>query len=283
MIHIITDSVSDLLPHEASQIGVEVLPLHVHFVEESFEDNITITRDEFFDRLVKAERLPKTSQLTPDAFRLAYRRALDRGDEVLAITTSSELSGTHQSAVIARNDLPPKERERVRLVDTLTVSLGQALLVHEASRLRGIGESLETIQKALLTLIPHQKLVVLIDDLKYLVMGGRLSTVGAKVGTILHLKPLVCVKAGKIELAGLTRGIRNAYEWLMQQLKDAPPDPLYPVHFASSQAAQALESFKAYLKERNMLPPTIRTMGVGAVVGTHAGPGCLAIGWIRKP
>lgn len=281
MIHIITDSMSDLLPQEAAPIGVEVLAQPISFGQESLLDNVTISREEFYRRLEIAESLPKTSQVPPESFFNAYQRALSNGSDVLAITGSSELSGTYQSAVIARDMLEEKQRAKIFLVDTLSGSLGESLLVYEAAKLRDAGESASTIQKALLTLIPYQTLVGQVDDLKYLVMGGRLSSVGARVGTMLHLKPMIKLKAGKLEMGGLARGTRKALEWLSQQLKEIPPDPAYPVHFACANAPKALDALKAYLLEKGMLPPVIRTLGIGSIVGTHTGPGCIAMSWIK--
>ena len=280
MIHIITDSMSDLLPLEAQEIGVEALTQRIQFGRETFEDNVTLSRDEFYQRLSAAKELPKTSQVTPEAFLSAYERALSRGEDVLVITGSSELSGTYQSAVIARD--MASQKEKIYLVDTLSASLGEAILVYEAARLRDAGKDVNTIQKALLTLIPYQALAGQVDDLKYLYMGGRLSSVGAKVGTILHLKPMLCLKAGKLEMGGLVRGSRSAQEWLAQQLKDFPPDPQYPVHFASANDPAGIEKLKSFLEQKGLMPAFHRTLGIGSIVGTHTGPGCLAISWIRK-
>ena len=156
------------------------------------------------------------------------------------------------------------------------------MLVYEAVRLRAQGEEIRTIQKALLTLIPHQVLVGFVEDLKYLVMGGRLSSVGAKVGTILRIKPMLRLRDGKLDMAGIARGTRNAYDWLLQQLKQTPPDLAYPVHMASAHASEALEELKSYLTDRGGLTGMIRTMGIGPATGTHTGPGCLVISWISK-
>ena len=282
MIHILTDGISDIKPQEALKMEVQVLPLHIHFENEYIEDILSINEEEFYRRLAVASKLPKTSQVTPEAFYDAYVQALERKDEVLVITGSSELSGTFQSAMIARDMLSEEDRERVYLVDSQSASLGEAMLVYEAVRLRAQGEEIRTIQKAILTLIPHQVLVGFVEDLKYLVMGGRLSSVGAKVGTMLRIKPMLRLRDGKLDMAGIARGTRNAYDWLLQQLKQTPPDLAYPVHIASAHASEALEELKSHLIDRGGLTGMIRTMGIGPATGTHTGPGCLVISWISK-
>ncbi len=281
MIHIITDSMSDIKPAEASAIRVQVLPQCIHFEEETFEDNVTIDTETFYARLQAAQKLPKTSQVPPGAFFDAYQKALEAGGEILVITGSAELSGTHQSAVIARDMLPEKDRDRIHLVDSLSASLGEAMLVHEAARRRDLGKSVDEIKRALYVMIPRQVLVGQVEDLKYLVMGGRLSSVGAKVGTMLRLKPMLRLNHGKLEMAGVARGSRSAYEWLASQLKAMAPDPAHPLYFAGACAGRALDALKDHLKEKGLLPPDARTMDIGPVIGTHTGPGCIAISWIR--
>ena len=281
MIHIVTDSMSDIKPAEASSLHIQVLPLYIHFEEETFEDNVTISTEAFYTRLQEAQKLPKTSQVSPNAFFEAYQKALGVGGEVLVITGSSELSGTHQSAFIAKEMLSEEDQGKVHLVDTLSASLGEAMLVHEAVRRRDSGQSMDSIKKVLYSMIPRQRLAGQVEDLKYLVMGGRLSSVTAKVGTVLHIKPMLRLNHGKLEMAGVVRGSRNAYEWLCSQLKAMTPDPEHPLYFAGARAGKALDALKSYLKEKGLLPPVLHTMDIGPVIGAHTGPGCFAISWIQ--
>jgi len=281
VIHVITDSMSDIKAAEASAIHVKVLPLYIHFEDETFEDNVTISTDTFYARLQAAQKLPKTSQVIPDAFYNAYQTALENGDEILVITGSSELSGTHQSAVIAKDMLSKDDQSKVHLIDSRSASLGEAMLVHEAVRMRDRGDTMAEIKEALYAIIPHQQLAGQVEDLKYLVMGGRLSYVSAKVGTMLRIKPMLRLNNGKLEMAGVARGSRNAYEWLANQLKAMPPDHAHPLYFASACAQKALDALMNYLKEKGLMPPTFHIMDIGPVIGAHTGPGCIAISWIQ--
>jgi DegV family protein with EDD domain len=280
MIHIITDSMSDLLPEEAAAINVEVMPLYVYIDDKSYQDNVSITRKEFYERMKGAAALPKTSQVIPEAFLVACHRALDGGREILLITGSADLSGTYQSAVIALDMLKREDKSKVRLIDSRSCALGQALLVNEAARMRDAGCTAEAIEKTLISLIPHQNLVGQVEDLKYLVMGGRLPAVGGKIGNALNLKPMIRLMDGKLEMGGIVHGKRRALDWLTQQLLASPPLPVYPVYFASADANDALAEFLEYLERRHLLTFNYHVMGIGAVVGAHTGPGCIAVSWI---
>ena len=281
MIHIITDSMSDIKQDEASALQIQVLPLYIHFEEETFEDNVTINTETFYQRLREAQKLPKTSQVIPDAFFNAYQKALASGSDALVITGSSELSGTHQSAVIAKDMLSKDDQDKVHLIDSRSASLGEAMLVHEAVRLRDCGNSVEEIKNALDSLIPLQQLAGQVEDLKYLVMGGRLSSVSAKVGTMLRIKPMLRLNSGKLEMAGIARGSRNAYEWLASQLKSLSPDPARPLYLAGACAGKAVDALMNYLTEKGLMPSSFHIMDIGPVIGAHTGPGCVAISWIQ--
>jgi DegV family protein with EDD domain len=280
MIHIITDSMSDLLPEEAATIRVEVMPLYVYIDEESYQDNVSITRKEFYARMKTAVSLPKTSQVIPEAFLVACRRALVQNNEILLITGSAELSGTYQSAVIALSLLDPQERAKVILIDSRSCTLGQALLVYEAARMRDAGFTAQAIENTIRSLIPHQKLVGLVEELKYLVMGGRLPAVGGKIGTALNIKPMIRLKAGMLDMAGVVHGKRKAFAWIAQQLVLSPPLPDYPVFFAGADAHDALAELLKFLERKHLLSFEYRVMGIGAVVGAHTGPGGIAVSWI---
>lgn len=281
MIRIITDSMSDILVDEAEKLQVKVLPLHLMFGTESFLDGVTIDRATFYRRLETVTELPKTSQIPPETFESAYQEALNEGVQVLVITGSSELSGTYQSAVLARDMIGAEDS--VYIVDSLTASLGESLLVYEAVRLRDAGESIDVIYKTLKTIVGQQMLLGQVDELKYLVMGGRLSSVGAKVGTALKFKPMLRLKKGKLEMGGLVRGTQKAYAWMREQLENYPPDMRFPLHFASANAPEALEKMKEYIMNHCNVPVVTRTLGIGAVIGTHTGPGCIAMCWIQAP
>lgn len=279
MIQIITDSMSDIRQEEGRREGILVLPQHVLFGEESFLDGVDLTLDGFYQKLARVKELPKTSQVTPEAFANAFREALAKGDDVLCITGSSKLSGTYQSAIIAR-DMQP-DSSRVFLVDSRNASLGQQLLIWEAARLRAGDVPVEEIALRMEALKRRITLVGQVEDLKHLVMGGRLSGTTARLGTTLNLKPMLRLKEGKLGQDGLTRGKRRSYEWFAKQLAAEPRDLNYAVHIASAQAPEELAALRAALDQKGLLGDDVREIGVGPVVGTHTGQGMLALAWVR--
>lgn len=279
MIQIITDSISDIRQEEARREGIVVLPQHVLFGEESYLDGVNLTPEDFFQKLEGAQTLPKTSQVTPEAFAGAFEEALAKGADVLCLTGSSKLSGTYQSAVIAR-DMQPQDA-RIFLVDSRNASLGQQILVWEAARLRENGLGTEEIVLRLEELKGRISLVGQVEDLKHLVLGGRLSGTTARLGATLKLKPMLRLKGGKLEQDGLTRGRRRSHEWFAKQIQAEPRDPNYPVHIAAAKAPQALAALREALDQKSLLGDDVREIGIGPVVATHTGQGVLAVAWVR--
>ncbi|NLV57825.1 MAG: DegV family protein [Clostridiales bacterium] len=279
MIQIVTDSMSDIRQEEARREGVVVLPQHVLFGEESFADGVDLTTDEFYLKLSSAKVLPKTSQVTPEAFDQAFRDALAKGDDVLCITGSSRLSGTFQSATIARD--MQKDASRIFLVDSLNASLGQQILIWQAVRMRDCDMPVEEILSRISALRERISLVGQVQNLKHLVMGGRLSVTTARLGTTLNLRPMIRLVRGKLEQDGLTRGRRRSHEWFAKQLLSQPRDPDYPVHIASAMAPMDLTALREALEKKNLLGEDVREVGIGPIVGTHTGQGVLALAWVR--
>ena len=281
MIRIVTDSISDLTQEEAQALGFRVLPLTVRFGNEEFRDGIDLSRDAFYTRLIAATELPQTSQITPEEFDRAFRQELQNADdEVLCITGSSKLSGTWQSAMIARNlsDSP----ERIHIVDSLNVSLGEATLVRLALARRSEMPDAAALKACLEDYVRRSCLIGKAEVLKYLVMGGRLSVLGGAVGSALHIQPLLRLVKGKLTQAGICRSKHRAMEWFAQQLRDVPPDPAVPLTIAHAHAPEAAAELHRYLAQALPGLPPILEMEIGIVVGTHGGPGIIGLSWIAQ-
>ena len=196
MIRILTDSASDILPAEAEQLGVTVIPLNVTLEDGSIlRDGIDMTPTEYYAHLASCRKLPTTSQPSPELFEKFYLEAAAAGDEVLGIFLSHELSGTWQCAKLAA-DLA--NVDNVLFVDSATVCLGESLLVRLAVQLRDAGKTLVQIATDLEHAKEHLHLVAAIDDLKYLRKGGRLPAAVAVAGGMLGIKPLITIKDGKV-------------------------------------------------------------------------------------
>ena len=200
MIRILTDSASDILPAEAEQLGVTVIPLNVTLEDGSIlRDGIDMTPTEYYAHLASCRKLPTTSQPSPELFEKFYLEAAAAGDEVLGIFLSHQLSGTWQCAKLAA-DLA--NVDNVLFVDSATVCLGESLLVRLAVQLRDAGKTLVQIATDLEHAKEHLHLVAAIDDLKYLRKGGRLPAAVAVAGGMLGIKPLITIKDGKVAMAG---------------------------------------------------------------------------------
>lgn len=274
MIKIVTDSTSDLQPERARELGVEVLPLLVHFGKEVYRDGIDLTTEAFYEKLSKAETLPTTSQINPEVFTAAFQKHLDQGDEVLGIFLSSEMSGTCQSAMIAKDML---ESDRVQVVDSRTVTFALGLLVEQACILRDQGLSLKELTQEITELTQRTRLLAVVDTLKYLKMGGRISAATAMVGGLLGISPIVCIRDGKVESAGKVRGRKAGFAWIREEMGRCPADLSLPIGFGHTNVPQALEENMAYFSDLVETAPLISMSSIGSVVGTHTGPGATGL------
>lgn len=279
MIEIITDSTSDIAPALAEELGVRVLPLTVHFGEEAFRDGLDISNADFYERLRGAQTLPTTSQINPDAFVSAFREALDRGNQVVGIFVSSELSGTFQSAVIAKEML---DSEDVFVVDSRQVALSLSLLVSEAVRLRDGGKTAAEIAKEMTALREKLRLYAVVDTLKYLKMGGRISAATAVVGGVLGITPIIALKDGKVESAGKSRGRKAGVQWIREQANGEEPDFSRPLSLGHTDCMEALDAMAEGFSDLAPKFSSVFSCEIGAVVGTHAGPGAAGVAYFVK-
>lgn len=279
MIRIVTDSTSDLSPQRAAELGVEVVPLAVHFGEETFRDGVDITKEAFFERLAQVDTLPTTSQVPPETFIQVFRRLTEGGDQVLGLFISGAMSGTSQSANIARGIV---DEDNIAIVETGTVTFGLGLLVETACRLRDQGLSLSELEQKLTQLAGRVRLLAVVDTLKYLKMGGRISGATAVVGGILGITPIITIQDGLVVSVGKTRGRKAGFQFIDKWLQEKEaPDTSLPVTFGHSNAPQVMEECMAYfgpkLAGADLLPSDI-----GAVVGTHVGPGAGGLAFFVK-
>ncbi|MBP1737225.1 MAG: DegV family protein [Oscillospiraceae bacterium] len=279
MIRIITDSTSDLSRERAHARGIRIVPLTVHFGEEAFRDGEEISNAEFYARLATAESLPTTSQVTPSEFTNLFQSYINEGDEIIGIFISSEMSGTCQSAEIARQAVDP---DHIYIIDSRTVTFPLGLLVEEAAAMRDTGLPAAEIAAAISALTRRIRLLSVLDTLKYLKMGGRISAATAVVGGILGITPLVGIIDGKVESIGKTRGRRAAFQWMSERLKTEPIDFNHRVCFGHSDFPEAMAECMEFFKTEVAGVPEILTSDMGAVVGTHAGPKATGLAYFVK-
>ena len=280
MIRILTDSTCDLLPAEAARLGVDVVPLQVRFEGgEVFRDGLDITPDEFYARLVKCDKLPTTSQPSPQDFMDRFEEAKAAGDEVVAILISGLLSGTYQSARIAADSC---EYDKIHLVDSMNATLGEQLLVRLAVQMRGDGASAAEIVEELERRRMDVRLVAVVAALNYFRKGGRLPGAPALAGSLLGVKPVVAVRDGKVGLAGKARGMPGAYVALFKLMDtEGGLDETMPYMIGYTAHRKAAEPIHRYLTQNlGLEAPLCRH--IGTAIGTHAGPGAAGVAFFAK-
>lgn len=275
---IIVDSTADLLPQIKER--VHVVPLTVHFGEEEYIDGVTIDHKTFYEKLVESDLLPTTSQATPAAFAQEYEQAKQAGEAAVVITLSSQLSGTYQSARIAAVDY-----DHVYVVDSGTAAIGGGVLVELALRL--LDEGLDAAAIAARLEEEKQKVIVvaLVDTLEYLKKGGRISATVAFAGTMLNLKPVLSISDGVIAMLGKARGSKMGNNLLVQEIEKAGGvDFTKPVLLGYTGLSDAL--LLKYIEDSRPLwdqgLDAMRYTAIGSVIGTHAGPGAVAVAFFKK-
>lgn len=269
-IRIIVDSTADLTPNVRER--VTVVPLTVHFGEQEFVDGVDITGYQFYEMLETSSVLPTTSQASPYAFSAAFGQAVADGEEVIAIVVSSKLSGTYQSAIIAAEDYSGK----VHVVDSRNIAIGSAILVEYALRLVDKGKSAAEIVELLNQQRERVRLMAVVDTLEYLQRGGRLSKTAAIAGGILSIKPIIALEDGEIKVLAKGRGVKQAVSLLNQEIAKAGRDETLPALLGyTGTSAEQLHKYRQ--ENEDLWPHEVPESVVCGVVGTHAGPGAIAV------
>ena len=278
MVRIVTDSTCDLSPERQKALEVEVVPLSVHFGAESFLDGIDLSNEAFYERLRVAEALPTTAQVNPEEFARRFQAHVDAGDQVVGIFIASQLSGTCQSAMIARDMV---DEDNIFVVDSTTVTFGLGLLVEMAARLRDQGLDAKTVAQKVEELAKRLRFYAVVSTLKYLKMGGRISGTAAVVGSMLGITPILNIRNGIVEAAAKSRGRKGAFQWMEKQIQAEPADLSLPVSFGNADSPEIMAECEGSLQ--GCIPGAeILESAIGSVVGTHAGPGCTGIAYFVR-
>ena len=278
MTQIIIDSSTDLTP--AIRDRVTVVPLTIHFDGREYIDGVTIDHKKFYELLVESDALPTTSQASPAAFADKYEQVRAAGDQAVVLTVSSRLSGTYQSAVIAAEDYP-----EIQVVDSLNVAIGTGILAEYALRLADRGLDAEHIALKLLRIRDKIRLVAMLDTLEYLKKGGRISKTAAVAGSLLSIKPVICIRDGEIAILGKARGSRQGNNLLVKEIEaaggvDFDMPLLLGYTGLNDVLLQKYIADSAYLWEAH--GDALQATCIGSVVGTHAGPGAVAVAFFQQ-
>ncbi len=279
MVKIITDSTTDLTTENKSK--VITVPLTVRFGDIEYADGITITKNEFYDRLIESDALPTTSQPTPDLFSKQFEKIKASGDRAVVITLSSKLSGTYQSAMIAASEY----EGTVFVVDSKSVSIGTAILTEYALTLAQDGMSANEIYNTLIQKRDEVCVIGMLDTLEYLKKGGRISSAVAFAGGLLMIKPVICLADGEIKILGKARGSKQANNLLAQEIQNSGGVNFdMPILAGFTGLSDIL--LNKYISDSKEIwlpagqPP--RHVQIGSVIGTHAGPGAIAVAFFKN-
>ena len=280
MIRILTASASDILPAEAEQLGVTVIPLNVTLEDGTvLRDGVDMTPSAYYEILAGCRKLPTTSQPSPELFENFFLEAAAAGDEVIGIFLSHALSGTYQCAKLAAD---MANVDNVLFVDSGHVCLSEALLVRLAVQLRDSGKTAGQIAAILEHAKEHLHLVAAIDDLKYLRKGGRLPAAVAVAGGMLGIKPLITIQDGKVAMAGKARGLPGAYVALFKKVEEMGGiNPAFPALAGYTVSPREVTPIQTYLRD-NLQQEDLLVRQIGCVIGTHAGPGAFGFAFFDK-
>lgn len=269
-IRILTDSTSDISPAEAREMGIDVVPLRVIIDGKAYTEGVDIQIDEFYPKLAEAKALPTTSQPAPEQFLAYFEKARDRGDELIVLLISSHLSGTIQSAQIAKGICG---YDKIYIIDSLNAIVSLRLLVEYGLKLIEQGKSAGEIIAQLEEDKSRIVLLAMVDTLKYLHKGGRLSAASAKVGTLLHIKPLLTLKNGEMVVMDKVRGVKSAMQRLIDEIaRRGKPDRNMPLYFGYTYIKDTCLTFAENV-EQKYKTISKKVCPIGCVIGTHVGPG----------
>ena len=264
-IKIITDSTLDLPAELIREKNIEVLPLLINFGEESYLDGVEITTKEMIDKINATGILPTTAQVTPNRFEETFKKYLDEGYKIVVLTLSSDMSGTYQSACIAKDML---ESDDIVVIDSRNVTSGLGLLVLKACELRDKGLGIKEIEEEILKAIPKVKSSLNFESLENLVRGGRLSKTAGTIGSVLGLRLILEVKDGKMSVKDKVRRSKKALKKLISDFESVDVDFDSPIVLLELLNEDVYEGLKIYFQEKNI---NYIDAKVGCTVGIHSG------------
>lgn len=272
MVKIVTDSTSDIPPDLASSLGITVVPAYVHFGDKSYRDGVDMDPDELYRRMLEGPLHPTTSAPAPGDFAEVYRRLASETDEIVSVVVTSKQSAVYDSALMGKEAV--KQRCRIEIVDSQSVTMGLGLMAILAARRAQAGAGIEEVLQAVRQAIPRTHGMAVLETLKYALRGGRLSKAGTLIGALVKVRPILTIKDGVIGPSGVARthakGIERQCDFVR---KHRPIEDIAVVYSSSPQEAQSLaEQIRSIVPQSH---PVIARLG--ASLGVHGGPGALVV------
>ena len=277
MIRILVDTSSDYTVEEIQARGMELAPLHITIGEADYRDAYDLTKDKFYELLTSNEEVPKTSQPTPQDFVDIFEKAEEEGDELICILLSSKLSGTFQSAVLAKNIV---DYDKIHLVDSLGATHMIRLMAEHALELTKEGKGAAEIVAALEEMKSKIKVLAVVDTLEYLCKGGRVSRAAAAIGEMAKVKPMITVSEGEVSVIGKSMGKNKAISNLMKAFEECEADERFPIYSVCTLGTDNCEVFEKRFSDAGY--NFKERVQIGATIGTHVGPGAFGVIFVEK-
>ena len=279
-VRIVTDSTSDLPPEICRELDITVVPLTVNFGDTGYKDGVDLSADEFYKKLIAADKLPTTSQPSAGAFGEAYKDVAKDTDEILSIHISGKLSQTYNSARLAASVM--EGSCNIQVMDSLKVSMGLACIVMAAARAARDGASMDDLQQLVSKMMPETRTLALLETLEYLAKGGRIGKVQAYLGNslrplaIFKVIPIVEVRGGEAHPLARVRTRKKGLDRLLTEASSASGITMAGVAYSTSrqEAESVLERLRPLVSSGNLVLSRF-----GPVLGTHLGPGALGLGF----
>ncbi len=279
MIRVVTDSTCDLPPAWLAQHRIAVVPINIQFGQESFQENLTLGQDDFYRKVAALNMIPTTSQPSLGQFETVYRAlaAAADTDGILSLHITGHLSGTYSAATVAAGQMP--ETPPIAVFDSLSGSMGLGFMALEAAQMAARGATMAEIIARLEVVQQRMRIFLSLDNLRFARMSGRVGMARALISSLLNVKPMLTVNAGKLELAGRARshsqalaGLVDALEQALAETKGAAPR-LAVIHAQAPEAAQRL--VELCTQRLGVRPEVVNTLSIGIAV--HFGPGTVGV------
>jgi DegV family protein with EDD domain len=270
---IVVDSTAYLPPEIVEQYHMHVIPLLVNWEGQSLRDNVDIKPDAFYKRLKTAKEMPTTSQPSPGDFKTIFEKAAETAESIICLTISQPLSGTYASAIAARQMV---EGVPIEVIDSRTAVMGLGFVALAAARAAANGADYKTAANAARALIPKMRVVFVVDTLEFLHRGGRIGGASRYIGTMLSIKPILHLEDGKIEPLAKVRTKTKAIAHMLQVMTEETAGK--KTHAAVIHAAAPGEADQIFARvQGQMAPESLYLSEISPVIGTHTGPGAVAV------
>ena len=280
MVRIITDSAADFEPQELTQKQISCIPLTVMFGNAEYQENVNLSKNEFYTHLLESEHIPKTAQASPQILMDLFEDAHRHDDDAIYITLSSALSGTYQSAAMIQASLG---YENCYVIDSKNATGGQRLVVEYAVKLRDEGKTAAEIIAGIESLRSRITLHACMDTMEYLYKGGRISHTAYKLGTLANIKPIIAVDdEGFVQVPAKAMGMRKGMDYMCKHSDLNVLDPEFPLYVMYTNNRTVAETLAARLATIGHNIPDEHIIQVGAAIGSHIGPNACGLVYVRS-